>query len=1035
MDKSIMLTGWPYCPRGWLLQVVGAVGFARKSLPDPQHGDQLLLHLCRACRAHDPHQRPSFAQILQEMDQHYGPPSWPPNGGAATAAAANGPDAANGQADAQMIEHITAAAAAAETADKATKANGYTHDAAGALAQHQERQVQGAHPLAEGAATGRQSADGTARLPALPAPPPPRPSLLPRNASAFGNPEVQVQQPPSNASADGAAPQPPSSSRITRRYSLASAADGDAAAAAAGGGSGLAGAASSGAIPIVAAAAAAGGGLRADGARFTSMHESPRSRRRYRSPRGEDMLLGPPAITARMQDGRKTPSPRNANIRAWRGFASDPADAAAAAPPPSTLGPGHGLGSAPAPSDMPAGALGNGGGTAAPVRVISAKASPFACVTEEAFAPPSLPEGAVAVAAAGAAAAAAADGGGGGGDAMDTSEAHEEGPGGQPQQQQQLHVGVVAGQPQASTGHHMELGAGAPAEGRSQQPREQAPGNADAEQKQVHTNQDEQKQQQEAQQHKQGASAEPQHRPAAPQEQQQQQQQHQVDAPGLGVHPDQRQIAPTQDEASTREKTGTRNSNSIPEDSNNGRVEAQPYQDDVQVPPSLGNAGQLPAPADDTQATGAQAASGPQHPLPSMPPPPPQQPNQPPSLHAHYSSYPGATAARQGSGSGLAAHPSAFAVPGGAPPAVLSLSRHVLNRLNGVRPGHRRAASDEAQVQRLHMPVQGQQQGGAAAAAGAQQQSGSSGSQPPEQYPRSAVPMAILAQRQQQQQQRLLAVALAREQLAGGGSNGGSPPKAMLPGAMRRSRGLSRNSAPMRYTYGSTGGQAQRLQYSVMQQAAAAAAAAGATGQGGESFPLLEHAGSASAPSSPHTAGRTVPVGHLRGPRPFADPTIPAMGYNAGGADAAAQGADPWPDSASELSFAFILHNDTNSICSDDYIQSATFDWLPLLEGEEEADLQVRHCSPLSVLSFADGTSVRSLAVTLRVLPNSLSKQSVTVAPKHIWSIMSPCATGLCRGHGGHCGGRRRGRGRRGLAVAFALPVSLPLTVPVVVPQ
>ena len=49
------------------MQVVGAVGFARRSLaPPPEEGaDPFLLQLCARCRDHEPSARPSFSQIVK----------------------------------------------------------------------------------------------------------------------------------------------------------------------------------------------------------------------------------------------------------------------------------------------------------------------------------------------------------------------------------------------------------------------------------------------------------------------------------------------------------------------------------------------------------------------------------------------------------------------------------------------------------------------------------------------------------------------------------------------------------------------------------------------------------------------------------------------------------------------------------------------------------------------------------------------------------------------------------------------------------
>lgn len=58
------------------LQVVGAVGFANRSLPDPdplEGGDEVLLQLCRVCRSVNPVDRPTFAAIVELLNRHFGP--------------------------------------------------------------------------------------------------------------------------------------------------------------------------------------------------------------------------------------------------------------------------------------------------------------------------------------------------------------------------------------------------------------------------------------------------------------------------------------------------------------------------------------------------------------------------------------------------------------------------------------------------------------------------------------------------------------------------------------------------------------------------------------------------------------------------------------------------------------------------------------------------------------------------------------------------------------------------------------------------
>lgn len=56
------------------MQVVGAVGFARKGLPAPprEGNDPFLVDLCNACRAHEPSARPSFREVVQVRRQRPG---------------------------------------------------------------------------------------------------------------------------------------------------------------------------------------------------------------------------------------------------------------------------------------------------------------------------------------------------------------------------------------------------------------------------------------------------------------------------------------------------------------------------------------------------------------------------------------------------------------------------------------------------------------------------------------------------------------------------------------------------------------------------------------------------------------------------------------------------------------------------------------------------------------------------------------------------------------------------------------------------
>jgi hypothetical protein len=203
-------------------QVVGAVGFAKRSLPDPTAGDPLLVQLCCACRSYEPAQRPTFTQILEAMDKAWGP---------------NAP---------------TSAAAEAQQAPPAA-------------------------------------------LPPQPQPlalPPARPSSQQRLAL----PGPAAPEAPGQGSARSALAAA-ISARVARRHSLDANAGGAR-------------------LPAPAAQDLSGPPL---SVQLPGQHagESPRSRRRYRSPRGEDAWAGPPAVTARLTDGRKS-SPRSVASRPWQ---------------------------------------------------------------------------------------------------------------------------------------------------------------------------------------------------------------------------------------------------------------------------------------------------------------------------------------------------------------------------------------------------------------------------------------------------------------------------------------------------------------------------------------------------------------------------------------------------------------------------------------------------------------------------------------------------------------------------------------------
>ena len=55
------------------MQVVGAVGFQGKCLPIPEEGDPFLISLCSRCMALEASLRPSFPEILVELEAEYAP--------------------------------------------------------------------------------------------------------------------------------------------------------------------------------------------------------------------------------------------------------------------------------------------------------------------------------------------------------------------------------------------------------------------------------------------------------------------------------------------------------------------------------------------------------------------------------------------------------------------------------------------------------------------------------------------------------------------------------------------------------------------------------------------------------------------------------------------------------------------------------------------------------------------------------------------------------------------------------------------------
>lgn len=55
------------------MQVVGAVGFQGRNLLVPEEGDPFLIALCAKCMALNPSERPSFPEILEELEMEFAP--------------------------------------------------------------------------------------------------------------------------------------------------------------------------------------------------------------------------------------------------------------------------------------------------------------------------------------------------------------------------------------------------------------------------------------------------------------------------------------------------------------------------------------------------------------------------------------------------------------------------------------------------------------------------------------------------------------------------------------------------------------------------------------------------------------------------------------------------------------------------------------------------------------------------------------------------------------------------------------------------
>ncbi|GLC65734.1 hypothetical protein PLESTF_000334100 [Pleodorina starrii] len=765
------------------MQVVGAVGFARRSLPDPAEGDAVLLRLCKACRAFEPSQRPTFAQVVESLESHLQPLAPP--------AVGSGPPAIAGQ------------------------------------------------EAAAGFPPARTDA-GKLPLPPMPAPPEPTAAAPPPEGTlqAAGNPTgaadgrggFATSAPLTVADASAA-------TRITRRHSLAASPDAnDLLATAVGpvGGSG-------GSFTM-------GGGPPRLDARFASVHESPRSRRRYRSPRGEDMV-GPPAITARLQDGRKTPSPRTSGGW-WQGASEAREEQQQPAAQPQPQGPESG-----------------GPG----VRLMPANASPFAAVAATDFGPESIRSLRKLHVDSVGGNAPVSDGGGVGNGTRDA-----------------IVDGVATAEP-----HPMDLGS-PPARSVPPQlfsngtpdalplPRETAPevptSSAPADVK--------------------GGAGAAAAASAMPQDSGQ-------SSPALGGQP-QGQAQDSSPHDHPQEFIQHRH-----------QEQAQPLDNRHQVPWQA----EQQQPRQTEQQWEMQSATVlEQHSQKAQQQQYHHQQQQQLQEQQHQPDQ----------------------VPGSA-----SLGRQVQpGRLHG-RPGHRRVNSDEAsRLQYLHAA------GNVSTATGVSGMAGAIGPSPQAQHP--------------QPQQRVLGAVATGGPAPAAGAAGGVSSGGMAPPQFRRGRSLARNSAPMRYTYGgSSSGTVAALQLHQLQSpprprsihgpvyvptmhqqvlTANAEAAMGAVAHGayqqphlGATTPATPGGGSSGLASgaaalslSPASDGTGL-VSDAGGPRlaELRDRDLAAAG--------AAGGADPWPDTHSELSFAFILR-DNVSVCSDDYIQCASLDRLPLLEESELTD-------------------------------------------------------------------------------------------------
>lgn len=67
------LTGQPPWSDLHPMQVVGAVGFQGNTLPLPTQGDPVLIDLCRRCMQTNPDARPSFPEIIEELEREFVP--------------------------------------------------------------------------------------------------------------------------------------------------------------------------------------------------------------------------------------------------------------------------------------------------------------------------------------------------------------------------------------------------------------------------------------------------------------------------------------------------------------------------------------------------------------------------------------------------------------------------------------------------------------------------------------------------------------------------------------------------------------------------------------------------------------------------------------------------------------------------------------------------------------------------------------------------------------------------------------------------